>query len=87
MDDIIAWDRVVHLSVIDSDRQGRAACAVCGDQIEAGLGITALYEGRTLRFRCQGCLARFAEDPDRFLAGHTEQWCSDRRSGSPAWLS
>ena len=77
MDDIIPWDRVVRLSVIDSAQQGAAACVVCGDRVDAGRGLTALYEVRTLRFRCHGCLGRFAEDPDRFLAGQTEQWCPD----------
>jgi hypothetical protein len=76
-DDIIPWDRVVELSVIDSAQQGVSICVVCGDRIAAGQGVTARYEGHTLRFRCQGCLGRFAEDPARFLAGRMEQWCSD----------
>ena len=82
MDDIVPWDRLVELHVIDSAPQGSAACVVCGDKIAAGQGVTARYEGRTLRFRCQGCLGRFAEDPAPFLAGHTEQWCSDLRGAS-----
>ncbi len=87
MDDVIPWDRLVELSVIDSAQEGAAACVVCGDQIAAGRGVTARYGGRTLRFCCQGCLGRFAEDPDGFLAGYTEQWCSDLRSDSPTRLN
>jgi hypothetical protein len=82
MDDIIGWDRFVALTVVDSRRQTAARCLVCGGQVAAGEGITALFEGRTLRFRCQGCLGRFAEDPDRFLAGRVEPWCLDAPHGS-----
>ena len=77
MDDIIPWDRFVDLKVIGSAQQGPAVCVVCGDPVAAGQGVTARYEGRTLRFRCQGCLGRFTEDPELFLGGKTEQWCLD----------
>jgi hypothetical protein len=34
--------------------------------------VTAEWQGRTLRFRCLGCLARFEADPALYLAGHTD---------------
>ena len=36
-------------------------------RLRQGEGIAALFRGRTLRFRCPGCLTRFAMDPDHFL--------------------
>ena len=76
MDDIVNWDRHVAVSVADSTGQARGRCMVRGP---AGCGITALHGTRTLRFRCQGCLGRFVEDPERFLAGHTEKRVLFRR--------
>jgi hypothetical protein len=44
-----------------------ASCATCGQPVAPGEGIAALFRGRTLRFRCPGCLTRFAMDPDHYL--------------------
>ena len=82
MDDIVKWDRVVEITVVDSIGQPAAPCVVCGGLLPAGCGITARFRTRTLRFRCQGCLGRFVEDPERFLAGHTEACSSDGSRGS-----
>ena len=46
--------------------RGGPSCA-CGQPVAPGEGIAALFRGRTLRFRCPGCLTRFAMDPDHFL--------------------
>jgi hypothetical protein len=58
----------------DSGRHGPvdSRCPVCGNDLEPGEGVTAEWEGRVLRFRCLGCLARFEADPARYLAGHTD---------------
>lgn len=66
---------VVDLTVVTSRDEPASTCAVCAGDIPAGKGITALFEGRRLRFKGQGCLGWFAEDPRRFLAGHAEQCC------------
>lgn len=47
-------------------------CPVCGNGLEPNESVTAEWQGRTLRFRCLGCLARFEADPALYLAGHTE---------------
>jgi hypothetical protein len=44
-----------------------ASCATCGQPVASGEGIAAVFRGRTLRFRCPGCLTRFAMDPDHYL--------------------
>lgn len=72
----------VELTVVSSRLEAAARCVVCGGDIPAGEGITALFEGRFIRFKCQGCLGWFAEDPNRFLAGHTERCCQDECGGS-----
>lgn len=56
------------LVLIDSGGQPAGACAACGQPIDAGEGLTALYGGRLLRFRCSGCLASFCRDPERYVA-------------------
>lgn len=52
-------------------------CPVCGSELKPDEGVDAEWRGRTLRFRCLGCLARFEADPDRYLAGHTDQCGAD----------
>ena len=47
-------------------------CPVCGSGLKPGEGVTAEWQGRVLRFRCLGCLARFEADPGPYLAGHTD---------------
>lgn len=54
------------LVVIDSASQAAAQCVVCGTDIAAGTGVTARFRDRVLRFRCPGCLSRFAVDPDHY---------------------
>ena len=44
-----------------------ASCVTCGQPVAPGEGIAGLFRGRTLRFRCPGCLTRFAMDPDHYL--------------------
>ena len=61
--------------VIDSAGQAAATCAVCGKDVAAESGVTARFDGRTLRFRCQGCLSRFAADPERYLSGGPSVCC------------
>jgi YHS domain-containing protein len=72
------------LVVVDSRYQPSARCLVCGNEIEEGQGLTAEYQGRTLRFKCPGCYARFEADPERYLAGHEPACCNEGHSGSPA---
>ena len=59
----------LELVVVDSAGQPATDCDVCGSEIEAGKGLTARSGGRTLRFKCAGCLARFRADPKQFLSG------------------
>lgn len=75
------------IAVVSSRLEPAARCLVCGGEIEAGRGVTALFQGRYLRFRCEGCLARFATDPERFLAGHPAHCCEtpDGRSAMTEW--
>ncbi len=70
--------------VIDSSDQAAAACVVCGNEIPAGEGVTAMYLGRTLRFKCPGCYARFQAEPERFLAGQQGGCCNGEHDHSPA---
>ncbi len=72
------------LTVVDSRYQAEARCVVCSNAIPAGQGVTARYQGRTLRFKCQGCYARFEADPDRYLAGHEADCCNEEHKHSPA---
>jgi hypothetical protein len=52
-----------------------ARCVVCGNAVAAGEGLAARWQGRALRFRCLGCLARFEADPDRYLLDHATDSC------------
>lgn len=70
--------------VVDSRYQPAARCLVCGNAIPAGEGVTARFQGRTLRFKCPGCYARFGADPERYLAGHEPACCQEEHGGSPA---
>ena len=59
-----------------STLEAAAACIVCGD-ILAGASLTARYGEMSLRFKCEGCLADFQEDPDRFMPGPSRTCCPD----------
>jgi len=65
------------IAVVDSRNEPAASCVVCGNEFPAGEGVTARYRGRTLRFRCPGCLTRFRSDPERFLAGQGTGCCGE----------
>ncbi len=71
------------LRIVDSRYQAAARCVVCGNEIDAGEGLTARYQGRTLRFKCPGCFTRFEADPQRYLAGHEPACCAEGHGGSP----
>ena len=72
------------LVVLESGDQPAAPCTVCGNDIPAGEGVTARYQGRTLRFKCPTCFVRFEFNPERFLAGR-EASCGDgEHAHSPA---
>lgn len=74
-----------NLVIIDSGAGAAATCVVCGNDIPAGEGVTARLGDRTLRFKCPGCVSRFAVDPDRYLSGGPSSCCDDERaSGSRA---
>jgi len=72
------------LEVVDSRYRGAARCAVCGNQVDAGEGVTAIYRGRVLRFKCQGCVTRFERDPERFLGAPEPTCCGREEAESPA---
>lgn len=72
------------LIVVDSRDEPAASCVVCGNDIPAGEGVTALYGDRTLRFKCPGCYTRFEADPERFLAGRQQSCCGGNHDHSPA---
>ena len=65
------------LTLVDSSLEPAAHCLVCGKQIPAGEGVTARYLDRTFRFKCPGCYARFAADPQPYLAGQLEGCCDE----------
>ena len=75
---------VSDLRIVDSYYQAEARCLVCGNGIDAGDGVTALFGDRILRFKCAGCLGRFEADPERYLAGHEAGCCGDAHADSPA---
>ena len=77
------------LVVVDSRDQASALCLVCGNDIPAGEGVTASYQGQTLRFKCPGCFSRFQANPEPFLAGQTGGCCGGEHEHSPAseWSS
>jgi len=77
------------LILVDSRNEPAAPCVVCGNDILAGEGVTARYGDRTLRFKCPGCLTRFATDPERYLAGSQQSCCGGKHDHSPAseWFS
>jgi len=71
----------------NSTHEPAAHCIVCGGDIPAGEGLTARYGETTLRFKCDGCLARFEADPERFLADHPLECCDDHpASAASEWL-
>lgn len=70
--------------VLESSNQPAASCTVCGHDIPAGEGVTARYQGRTLRFKCPGCFVRFEFNPERFLAEDASACCGDRHAHAPA---
>ncbi len=72
------------LLVIDSTDQPAGTCAACGQPMRAGEGITALYGGRLLRFRCSGCLASFRSEPERYVAARDYCCVTDTCVESPA---
>ncbi len=72
------------LIVVDSGDQPAGLCVVCGNAVSLGEGVTALYRGQTLRFKCPGCYARFEAEPERFLAGEHQSCCGGAHDHSPA---
>lgn len=74
----------LELVMLDSRDQPAASCVVCGNDVPADDGITASYQGRTLRFKCPGCYSRFQSDPERFLAGGPGGCCDGKHDHSPA---
>lgn len=71
------------LIFVDSGRMPATSCLVCDNEVPAGEGITAVLGGRTLRFKCPGCVTRFEADPERYLAGQTTGCCKDGHADAP----
>lgn len=63
------------LTVLESRYAPAGTCAVCGNDVAEGRGVTVAYLGQVLRFKCQGCLSRFAAEPDRYLVGGPAGCC------------
>ena len=72
-------DAPASATIVDSRLEAAAPCLVCGQEIRAGEGVTARYQGRTLRFKCPGCYARFEANHERYLAGHPAACCPEPR--------
>ena len=72
------------LVVLESNDQPSAPCTVCGNDIPAGEGVTARYQGRTLRFKCPRCFVSFEFNPERYLAGQQQSCCDGKHDHSPA---
>ncbi len=72
------------LTIIDSREAPAAPCLVCGNHIPTGEGVTARYGERILQFKCPGCAARFAADPERYLAREAAGCCGHESEASPA---
>lgn len=75
---------LTELLIIDPEDQAAGVCLVCGNDVAAGEGVAASYQGRTLRFKCPGCFTRFQADPEPFLAGHLGGCCGGAHDHSPA---
>ena len=74
------------LAIVDSTAEAAATCVVCGKDIPAGEGVTARFGGRTLRFKCPGCVTRFADDPDRYLSTGPSSCCDDELEDAARWI-
>lgn len=70
-------DATASIIIRRSTLEPAARCVVCAGDIGPGEGLTARYGEATLRFKCADCLARFEDDPDRYLAGHAEACCGE----------
>jgi ribosomal protein L24E len=57
---------VANLVIDDPPPTPLARCVACGERIPAGTGISAVVEGRTLRFGCPDCRSKFGVDPDHY---------------------
>ncbi len=68
--------QLIELTVVDSEGQPAADCATCGSPVPPGSGVTAVFHGRTLRFRCEGCFSRFVLDADHAPDGVAASCCS-----------
>ena len=75
--------RLTELAVIDWGQQPAAPCATCGTLVPAGSGVTALFHGRTLRFRCGECYSRFVLDADHAPEAMPPSCCSGAASHEP----
>jgi len=79
---------LTELALIESDGQPAATCATCGSGVPAGAGVTAIFHGRVLRFRCAGCYSRFVLDADHAPDGIAATCCagalSHEREPGPA---
>ena len=71
---------IQELVVVDSAAEAAATCVVCGKDIAAGEGVTARFGDLIIRFKCPGCVTRFADDPDRYLSGGPSTCCEDEHA-------
>lgn len=42
-------------------------CPVCGNPVDPKTAPSYEYNGTTYYFRCNGCLSRFTENPEKYL--------------------
>lgn len=68
------------LVVVDSAAEAAATCIVCGKDVPAGEGVTARFGDQTLRFKCPGCVSRFADDPGHYLSAGPSACCDDEHA-------
>ena len=77
----VEWKRF--LSIERSGLVPAGPCVVCGSPIEAGGGLTAFHQGRMLRFKCAGCVARFVASPRHYLEAGPGDCCGPQGHPSP----
>ena len=50
-------------------------CLVSGEKLgQMGKPVVKVYEGREFQFCCRGCVKKFEQDPQSFVARHDAAW-------------
>jgi YHS domain-containing protein len=65
----VAWAAEVKEDAAKPDNYPLDTCVVSGQKLGAmGEAVKYDHKGREVRFCCQGCIAKFNKDPEKYLA-------------------